>query len=104
MYPLSQIECPDLTWTFDLAEKKAFYSHQLFIRFEGTLIGKKIWRIIRIFVQLRFHELFMLTYIDILKNIKKMPIKVRMLPQNSFQPIFGTYFRYIEIYFSSMNY
>ena len=36
MYPLSQIECPDLTWTFDLAEKKAFYSHQIFIRFEGT--------------------------------------------------------------------
>ena len=35
MYPLSQIECPDLTWTFDLAEKKAFYSHQIFIRFEG---------------------------------------------------------------------
>ena len=35
---------------------------------------------------------------------KKMPIKIRMFPQNSFQPIFGTYFRYIEIYFSSMNY
>ena len=35
MYPLYQIECPDLTWTFDLAEKKAFYSHQIFIRFEG---------------------------------------------------------------------
>ena len=70
MYPLSQIECPDLTWTFDLAEKKAFYSHQIFIRFEGTLIGKNIWRIILIFVQLRFHELF-IYHIDIMKNIKK---------------------------------
>ena len=73
MYPLSQIECPDLTWTFDLAEKKAFYSHQIFIRFEGTLIGKNIWRIIRIFVQLRFHELFINYRHNFIHRYKKMP-------------------------------
>ena len=105
MYPLSQIECPDLTWTFDLAEKKAFYSHQIFIRFEGMYnYWKKIWRIMLIFVQLRFHESFTYYVHRYYEKHQKMPIKIRMLPQNSFQPIFGTYFRYIEIYFSSMNY
>ena len=37
LYPMTRIECPDLLWTFDLVQREAFYSHQIFITFEGTL-------------------------------------------------------------------
>ena len=49
-HSLSQIDCPDLTWVFELSEKKAFFSHQIFIHFKagdrwfniGIQLGKLI--------------------------------------------------------------
>ena len=105
MYPLSQIECPDLTWTFDLAEKKAFYSHQIFIRFEGTYkhwseVFPK-WTFLFLY---SFYELFPLNlyYYHSMKIGKKGAGKNKNAPSKLFS-IYFCYFRNIEIYFSSMN-
>lgn len=35
LYPMSDIDCPDLTWIFELSRRQDFYSHQIFVRFEA---------------------------------------------------------------------